>query len=637
MNKIQAELYADTTRIVEERGGTLLESSYVNAKTPLLVKCSEGHQWQANRGSLKAGDWCPRCAGRGRTREEVAAIAKARGGDLVSESFSRTKDRYRWRCQHGHEWDAVASNIIHNNRWCPECGRKKSDSGRRRYTLDNLQAWAKAKGGKCLATEFKSIVTHVLWRCSCGFEWSAEPRKIRDGGWCPECAKKVRGDKKRVHTPESLNKFARSKSGRCYPPDKFDVKTPIEWECDAGHRWMANADNIINGGKWCPDCAGTKLLTIEDMRNVARERYGDCLSEEYVNTSTALRWVCAAGHTWSAVPSSIKAGSWCPKCSEGLGERICREHFNQLLGKQFPKARPSWLRSSDGYQLELDGFSSELALAFEHQGSQHYKEVAYFHSSERSLETQQARDHEKRELCKLNGVDLIEVPSVLEILGVSELPSFIAKQLIKLGLDMPEDFLQREVNYSEAYKPDEIQILREVAHQRGGELISTTYIGIFEKLLWRCSEGHEFKAAPSNVKNSGSWCPKCWGQGQTISDMNKIAKERGGKCLSNEYVDSKTPLRWRCAEGHTWEARPNNVKFGTWCPVCAKKQRGLKKRKYDLKSLQDAAERLGGTCESIEYLGYKVRHLWKCSCGTEFEQTAERVLRNGYWCKKCRS
>jgi hypothetical protein len=35
-------------------------------------------------------------------------------------------------------------------------------------------------------------------------------------------------------------------------------------------------------------------------------------------------------------------------------------------------------------------------------------------------------------------------------------------------------------------------------------------------------------------------------------------------------------LRWQCSEGHTWEARPGNIKFGQWCPVCARRKRRTK-------------------------------------------------------------
>lgn len=51
--------------------------------------------------------------------------------------------------------------------------------------------------------------------------------------------------------------------------------------------------------------------------------------------------------------------------------------------------------------------------------------------------------------------------------------------------------------------------------------------------------------------------------------MQKLATARGGKCLSNAYVRSTHKLRWECAQGHSWEASPGNVKNrGSWCPEC---------------------------------------------------------------------
>jgi Zn finger protein HypA/HybF involved in hydrogenase expression len=121
--------------------------------------------------------------------------------------------------------------------------------------------------------------------------------------------------------------------------------------------------------------------------------------------------------------------------------------------------------------------------------------------------------------------------------------------------------------------------LQAIALERSGKLISEKYLGIFEHLEWECVKGHRFKAAPNNVKNSGSWCPKCLGRGRNIQDMHAVAVSRGGKCLSEEYINSVTPLQWECHEGHQWNARPNNVFFGTWCPICAKKNRTLRNRK----------------------------------------------------------
>ena len=55
----------------------------------------------------------------------------------------------------------------------------------------------------------------------------------------------------------------------------------------------------------------------------------------------------------------------------------------------------------------------------------------------------------------------------------------------------------------------------------------------------------------------------------TIEEMQRIAAERGGKCLSSKYINSNTKLQWQCKEGHEWEAIPASVKRGHWCPFCS--------------------------------------------------------------------
>jgi len=57
----------------------------------------------------------------------------------------------------------------------------------------------------------------------------------------------------------------------------------------------------------------------------------------------------------------------------------------------------------------------------------------------------------------------------------------------------------------------------------------------------------------------------------TIEEMHSIAKKRLGFCLSVKYKNTNSHLKWQCKFGHIWKATPNNVKKGTWCPVCAGK------------------------------------------------------------------
>lgn len=123
-----------------------------------------------------------------------------------------------------------------------------------------------------------------------------------------------------------------------------------------------------------------------------------------------------------------------------------------------------------------------------------------------------------------------------------------------------------------------IEEMHAIASSRGGECLSAEYINCETKLSWRCAKGHEWKTTPNMVK-SRHWCPQCARKKKlTIKEMRALAISRGGKCLSMKYVNSYTKLLWRCAVGHEWEAMPNNIKKGAWCPKCSRINLNLKIR-----------------------------------------------------------
>ena len=46
----------------------------------------------------------------------------------------------------------------------------------------------------------------------------------------------------------------------------------------------------------------------------------------------------------------------------------------------------------------------------------------------------------------------------------------------------------------------------------------------------------------------------------TLFDCQQIAKTKGGKCLSTDYKNTKSELKWECSKGHTWFAPLGNIK-----------------------------------------------------------------------------
>lgn len=171
-----------------------------------------------------------------------------------------------------------------------------------------------------------------------------------------------------------------------------NVFTKLTWQCKKGHIWSATPHHV-RLGTWCPSCAKNVKPTIRQLQELAVRKEGTCLSNTYVNAATKILWECAEGHTWYSIPGGIKKGQWCPKCSGGISERLCREYFEHIFNEKFPKVRPEWLIGKKGRSLELDGYCKKLKLAFEYQGSQHYKQINFFHTK-RSFEEQQSVDVE---------------------------------------------------------------------------------------------------------------------------------------------------------------------------------------------------------------------------------------------------
>ena len=164
----------------------------------------------------------------------------------------------------------------------------------------------------------------------------------------------------------------------------------------------------------------------------------------------------------------------------------------------------------------------------------------------------------------------------------------------------------------------------------GGVCLSRRYVGSNTKLRWRCAEGHEWEATPSSVKNNDTWCPECGNTKLTIEQMQALAKKHDGVCLSTVYVNNQTKLRWRCAEEHEWQARSNDVKnLGNWCPECAGNSRGT------IEQMQALAKEKNGVCVSTVYVNTLTKLRWRCAEGHEWDATPRAMNRRVNWCTKC--
>jgi hypothetical protein len=282
--------------------------------------------------------------------------------------------------------------------------------------------------------------------------------------------------------------------------------------------------------------------------------------------------------------------------------------------------------------MELDGYCNDLKIAFEHQGQQHYKKIEHFNRRNESLDLRKQYDAEKRYLCKINKVILIEIPYFIP---VENLKDWILNALI---VDCKFSLIKNiEEVTSKNYVPsNELNDLKKISLQHGGECLDLFYKGVFEKHKFSCKKGHVWFATPNNVK-TGSWCPKCKperigdsNRKHSLVSMNDLARIKHGKFLSQEFKSVNDKYEWECSSNHRWFATPSDVAKGSWCKICS-----VLSKKGTIEQMIEIAHQRGGECLSNKYVNSQTHLKWRCKSGHTWMARPDNVKNSGSWCPFC--
>lgn len=183
-----------------------------------------------------------------------------------------------------------------------------------------------------------------------------------------------------------------------------------------------------------------------------------------------------------------------------------------------------------------------------------------------------------------------------------------------------------------------------------------TVSGTCPFVTFSCERGHTWRAEPGTP--ACFYCPRCRERTKNVrgftatgldnslplptlrgrrrvldpaARLRKTVGERQGRVLG-AYAGAKAKTRLRCGSGHEWEARPENVLRGSWCPVCAKEARssGRALTLDDMRALAEEAGGSGATCvPGQEYRGTAKSLTWACAGASgvvhEFSRTPNYV------------
>lgn len=509
------------------------------------------------------------------TIEEVKRYAKKKSGECLSDTYTNMNQPMQWSCGNpDHKpWTSSFNNVLKGS-WCPECRDGK-------YIPPLKKAIAEFKG-EWVSGKYINSYTKINVKCKNGHMWSAKPASIMNGSWCATCAH----EKKKENSSDFLYKIVKQKGGVVEEYDGGGSLGKAKVSCKNRHIFSTTQSRISQGG-WCPKCAAQeRRADFKDIQLLAISRGGKCLSKTYEGAHEKLLFECNNGHQWHTKANAIKNGTWCPICRTPVGENLVRLLLEYLFKEPFEKSYPSWLKSKEGTQLELDGYCEKLKIAFEHQGEQHFRPNSHFVES---FERRANLDETKRVLCKKHGVHLIEISQAGEKKGVGEIFSELKVELSRFKIGIPGAFSIEGFDENAAYinnrSSEALEKIKEIARKNGGECLSNLYGGHYYKLEFRCKASHIWKTDPATIKR-GRWCPECARNSRpvkqskyTLEDMDKIAKEKGGRCLTRTFKDGSSRMEWECALRHQWVAVAYSVIRGTWCKSCAAIERNKRREK----------------------------------------------------------
>ncbi len=308
-------------------------------------------------------------------------------------------------------------------------------------SLDDLILLASGREGECLSKEFTHQMSNHSWRCKKGHTFDMSPFLVSGGAWCSQCSKRK--------TPEEhlqwLQDYASERGGKCIST-VFKRKAKMKFECAEGHQWELLPTTIMYDQTWCKQCAGLSPLGIDDMKKIAIEKGGLCLSKIYKDRNSKLRWKCAEGHTFEYSQRMIQRGLWCKKCND---HKKCLEAL-ELMKK--------WAEEREGKCLSTTYVNNEHHLVWECKNGHKFKKN---------------RDQVKQ----LNASNWCGKCSVLE-----------------------KD-REREIKM--------LKKIHQFAVKKGGKCLSDKYQNPETVLKFVCSKGHRWKTKAHNIVFSQSWCPKC--------------------------------------------------------------------------------------------------------------------------------
>lgn len=303
-----------------------------------------------------------------------------------------------------------------------------------------------------------------------------------------------------------------------------------------------------------------------------KHKEGTFDSPKYLGSNEIHQYSTKEGISFLSTPIRILKGYWKkPNLSFFIAENYCREVLKHITGFYFLSTRSILTSKLTGLKnnIELDGYCSELNVAFEYQGHESH----WNPTSNKYLEVKE-RDQLKQKICLEQNILLIIIERI---------PKYTQKNFNKLFYQI--------LHYLEKNKPEII--------------LNSTLL--------------PFSRQPSSFHPS-------------LTKLKNIAEINSSKLIDNEWKGNEHLYTFQTENGTLFKRKAKYVFKKKWSTLQTKKinikkdinSNNIKKFEY-FNKLKETLSLQNIELIETEYLGYNKLHKLKLSNGIEIERTPKKI------------
>jgi len=171
-----------------------------------------------------------------------------------------------------------------------------------------------------------------------------------------------------------------------------------------------------------------------------------------------------------------------------------------------------------------------------------------------------------------------------------------------------------------------------LAQNKSWKCISKEYLNNHTKMKWICKNNHIVHISLNNLQNTNNGCNICSKKKKhTIIELQNICNKLGGICLSKKYINSETLLKFKCKYNHKWKAKPANIFHGQWCLKCYR----IKRRYINIHDINNKLVSKNIKCLSIKYKNNRSKLLFQCPYNHKWKASYDSVINRDSGCPEC--